>query len=132
MRLTYYFDTWAIIWHGIIPVFLKICKKFAAICCCCTVYISHFSSLWHIITRAQGRQIVSVIVSEQFYYRNNNKNNFAFLANLCKSSEILKQYNVKCWFNYRIYGSVSYSFSCTLLLFFSRGDFNIFSLYLCR
>ena len=24
MRPIYYFDTWAIIWHGIVPVFLKI------------------------------------------------------------------------------------------------------------
>ena len=24
-RLIYYFDTWAIIWHGIVSVFLKIC-----------------------------------------------------------------------------------------------------------
>jgi hypothetical protein len=50
-----------------------------------------------------------------------NKNNFApicckFLANLCKSSEILKQYDVKWWVNYRKYGSVSYSFSCKLIL----------------
>ena len=44
-------------------------------------------------------------------------NNFAlicckFLANLCKSSEILKQYDAKWWLNYRKYESVSYSFSC--------------------
>ena len=25
MRLIYYFDTWAIIWHGIVPVFMKVC-----------------------------------------------------------------------------------------------------------
>ena len=31
-----------------------------------------------------------------------------FLANLCKSSEIIEQCH-----DYRIYGSVSYSFSCT-------------------
>ena len=35
-----------------------------------------------------------------------------FLANPCKYSEILKQYDVKWWLNYRRYGSVSYSFTC--------------------
>ena len=34
-------------------------------------------------------------------------------SNLCKSSKILKQYDVKWWLNYRKYGSVSYSFSFT-------------------
>ena len=43
-RLIYYFDTWAIIWHGIVPVFLKICKKSAAF----------------------ERKIVFAIISEQF------------------------------------------------------------------
>ena len=47
-------------------------------------------------------------------------NNFAiicckFLANRCKSSDILKQYDVKRWLNYRKYGSVWYSFSFTYL-----------------
>ena len=32
MRLTYYFDTWAIIWHGIVSVFLKICTDLQEIC----------------------------------------------------------------------------------------------------
>ena len=64
--------------------FTQICKKFAAF----------------------ARKIVFVIVSEQFYYRNNNKNNFVskcckFLANLCKSSEILEQCHVKWWLKYR-------------------------------
>ena len=49
-------------------------------------------------------------------FTNNNKNNFAnkwskILANLCKSSEILGQCHVKWLLDYRIYGSVSYSFS---------------------
>ena len=49
------------------------------------------------------------------WFRNNN--NFGskcckYLANLCKSSEILEQCHVKWWLGYRIYGSVSYSFSC--------------------
>ena len=79
--------------------FTQICKKFAA-------------SAW---------KIVFVIFSEQFYYRNNNKNNFAskcckFLANLRKSLEILEQCHVKWWLDYRIYaGSVPYSFSCTFV-----------------
>ena len=53
------------------------------------------------------------ILSKQFtkLFRNNKKKLVLicckFLANLCKSSEILKQYDVK-WLNY---GSVSYSFS---------------------
>ena len=32
MRLIYYFDTWAIIWRYIVPVFLKICKDLQEIC----------------------------------------------------------------------------------------------------
>ena len=36
-------------------------------------------------------------------------------SNLCKSSEILKQCHDKWWLDYRIYGSVSYSFSCNKL-----------------
>ena len=70
----------------IILRFTQICKKFAAF----------------------ARKIVFVIVSEQFYYRNNNKNNFVskfskFLANLCKSSEILEQCHVNWWLDYRIF-----------------------------
>ena len=76
--------------------FTQICKKFAAF----------------------ALKIVFVIVSDKFYYRNNNKNNFVskcckFLPNLCKSSEILEQCHVNWWLDYRIYGFVSYSFSCT-------------------
>ena len=36
MRLIYYFDTWAIIWHGIVPVFLKICTDLQEICSICS------------------------------------------------------------------------------------------------
>ena len=57
MRPIYYFDTWVIIWHGNVPVFLKfaqICKKFAAF----------------------AHKIVFVIVSVVKLFRNNNKNNF--------------------------------------------------------
>jgi hypothetical protein len=75
--------------------FAQICKKFAAF----------------------PRKIIFVIVSVVKLFRNNNKNNFVskfykFPANLCKSSEILEQCHVKRWLNYRINGSVSYSFSC--------------------
>ena len=74
----------------------QICKKFAAF----------------------ARKIVFVIVSEQFYYRNNNKNNFSskcckFLANLCKSSEILEQCHVKWWLKYQNNRSGSWKLSCT-------------------
>ena len=31
--MIYHFDTWAIIWQSIVPVSLKICKKFAAFAC---------------------------------------------------------------------------------------------------
>ena len=76
--------------------FAQICKKFAAF----------------------ALKIVFVIVSVVKLFRNNNKNNFSskcckFLANLCKSSEILEQCYVKWWLNYRINGYLSYSFSCT-------------------
>ena len=75
--------------------FTQICKKFAAF----------------------ARKIVFFIVSEQFYYRKNNKNNFAskcckFLANLCKSSEILEQCYVKWWLKYRYNRSVSWRLRC--------------------
>ena len=76
--------------------FTEICKKFAAF----------------------ARKIVFVIVSEQFCYRNNNKNNFVskcckFLANLCKSSEIVEECHVKWWLKYRYHRSVSWRLSCT-------------------
>ena len=87
----------------------------------------HCSSIYEDLHRfARNLKQLLVIVfdidSEQFYYRNDNKNNFLskcckFLANLSKSSEILEQCHVKWWFNYRIYGSVSYSFSCIHRLF---------------
>ena len=66
---------------------------------------------------AFARKIVFVIVFEQFCYRNNNKNNFVskcckFLANLCKSSEILEQCHVKWWLKYRNNWSVSWRLGC--------------------
>ena len=59
-------------------------------------------------------------------FRNNNKNNFEskcykFLANLCNSSEMLEQCQVKWWLNYRIYGSVSYSLSCKCINFYLQA-----------
>ena len=95
MRMTYYFNTWAIIWHGNVPVFLNICKKFGAF----------------------ARKIVLVIVSVVKLFRNNNKNNFVskcckFLANLCKSLEILEQCHVKWWLKYRNNRSVLWRLSC--------------------
>ena len=45
MRLMYYFDTWTIIWQGIVQVFMKICTD-----------LQRFE-----------HKIVFVIVSEQFY-----------------------------------------------------------------
>ena len=99
MRQIHIFYNQAINWHDIVPDFWRftqICKKFAAVAC----------------------KIVFVIVSEQFYYRSNNKNNFArkcckFLANLCKSSEILEHCHVQWWIKYRNNRSVSWRLSCT-------------------
>ena len=71
--------------------FARICKKFAAFQC---------KKVWWTIL---GMQLVKL-------FRNNNKNNFSlicckFLANLCKSSEILKQYDVKWRLNSRLRSS---------------------------
>ena len=97
MTLIYCFDTWAIIWHGIVPVFLNICTD---------------------LQEKYKRKIVFVIVSVVKLFRNNKKNNFAFicckfLANLCKSSKILEQCHVKWWLKYRNNRSVSWRLSCT-------------------
>ena len=112
MRLIYYFDTWAITWHGIVPVFLKICTDLQKIC-----------SIWaqncfcYCFWTSLGTQLTQL-------FRNNNKINFPlicckFLVKLCEYSEIQKQYDVKWWLNYRKYGSVPYSFSCTFKIFCS-------------
>jgi hypothetical protein len=63
-------------------------------------------------------KIVFVIVWHLKLFRNNNKNNFALThkhthSQTHTSVQKLKQYDVKWWLNYRKYGSVSYSFSCT-------------------
>ena len=68
MRLIYYFDTWTIIWNGIVPVFLKICTNL----------------------HRCDQKIVFVIVWPLKLFRNNNKNNFVITsvqicANLQKS-----------------------------------------------
>ena len=67
-----------------------------------SLYMALFQYFWRFTQickefAALERKNVFVIVSEQIS---------------CKSSEILKQYDAKWWLNYRIYGSVSYSFSC--------------------
>ena len=92
-------------WHRIVLVFLKICTDLQEICS-----IRVQNCLCYCFWTNSGAQLAKL-------FRNNNKNNFAskcckFLANLFKSSEILEQCHVKWWLNYRIYGSVSYSFSC--------------------
>ena len=128
MRLIYYFNTWAIIWHGNAPVFQKICTDLQEICsissqnCFCYCFCSkncsskfrsrHSTVLLLFLLRNLLKQSLKL-------FRNNDKNNFAskccnFFANLCKSSEILEQCHVNWWLDYRIYGSVSYSFSCNL------------------
>ena len=91
MKLIHYFDTWAIIWRGIIPVFLKICKKFAVF----------------------AHKIVFGTFSVAKLFRNNNKNNFAskcckFLANLQNSWNNMVS-NVVLITEYM---DLSHSFSC--------------------
>ena len=86
-------------WHDIVPVFLKSYTDLQEICSIC------------------------LLVSEKFYYINNNKNNVAskyckFLANLCKFSEILEQCHVKWWLKYWNNRSVSWRLSCTYIEWF--------------
>ena len=95
MRLIYYFDALAIIWHSIVPVFLRIYTDI----------------------HRSDHKIVFVIVWCLKLFKNNNKNNFAFicckfLANLCKSSKILEHCHVKWWLKYRNNRSVSWRLSC--------------------
>ena len=100
MRLIYYFDTWAIIWHEIVPVFLKICTDLQEIC------IIRAQNFWcYCFWTMLGTQLTKLL-------RNNNKNNFAlicckFLTNFQK---FWKKYDVKWWLNYSKYGSVSHSY----------------------
>ena len=93
MRPIYYFDTWAIIWHGIVCWFVVFSPFLPVLVCCDHKIVLH-------------------------WYENQNKNNFVlkcckFLANLCKSSKILEHYHVKWWLKYRNNRSVSWSLSCT-------------------
>ena len=74
-------------------------------------YFWRFAQICKIFV-AFARKRVFVIVSVVKLFRNNNKNNFArkcckFLANLCKSSEMLEQCHVKWWLKYRNNRSVS-------------------------
>ena len=91
------------IWQGIVQVFLKIYSDLQEICsiwtqnCFCYCF-------WTILGALLPKTIT--------------KNNFAlicykFVANLCKYSEILKQWHVKWWLNYRNNRSVSWGLSCT-------------------
>ena len=41
----------------------------------------------------------------------------SFMITSCKNREINKQSDVKFWLNWRKYGTVSYSFSCTFLIY---------------
>ena len=115
MRQIHIFYNQAIIWHDIAPVCIS--EEICSIClqnCFCYCFWTIYSSC------------------DLKLLRNNKKNNFAlicctFLVNLCKSSEILKQYDVKFWLNYRIYESVSYSYSCNLY-FRKNRDLPDFSL----
>ena len=101
MRLSYYFDTWANIWHGIVPVFLKICTDLQEICsiwtqnCFFLLFLNYFST----------ETITKTILS-------------SYAAHFLKICENLQ----KSWNNMmsndcliiEIHGSVSYSFSCIL------------------
>ena len=89
--------------------FAQICKKFAAF----------------------AHKIVFVIDSVVKLFRNNTENNFAlirckFLANLCKSSEIVEQCHVKWWLGYRYNRSVSWRLSCNLKEFRDPRTLHLF------
>ena len=92
IRLIYCFDTSAIIWDGIVQVFLKIYSDLQEICSIWT-YKCFCYCFWMILS------VFAFICCK-------------FLANLSKFSQILEHCYVKWWLNYRKYGSVSYSFSC--------------------
>ena len=94
MRLIYYFDTCAIIWHGIFPVFQDL-HIFAR-------NLQHLSA----------KLFLLLFLKQNCAETIHNKNNFAlicckFLANLQKSWN-----SMMSRLNYRKYGSVSYSFTC--------------------
>ena len=90
--------------------FAQICKKFAEFECKIVFVI-----VFRIILAAQLAKL----------FRNNNKNNFVskcykFLANLCKSSEILEHCHVKWWLKYRNNRSVSWRLSCNKIPFTTK------------
>ena len=98
----------------------SICSQSCFSYCFCDKIVKYFCRFTQICKKfaAFPFKIVFVIVSEQFYYRNNSKNNFVskcckFLGNMCKSSEILEHCHVKWWLKYRINRSVSWRLSCT-------------------
>ena len=95
MRLLYYFNTWAIIWHGIVPVFLKICTDLQEIC-----------SIW--VQNCFCYCFWTILLQEQYLTKTILLANAAiFIANLCKSSEILEHCHVKWWLKYQNNRSVS-------------------------
>ena len=92
-RQIHMFYNQAIIWHDIVWVFLKIytdlqeiynfCSQNCFCYCFCTILLHNFASKF-----------------------------CKFLANLCKSSEILEQCHVKWWLKYWNNKSVSWRLSC--------------------
>ena len=70
--------------------------------------INHYSKVTEVLLfniRGDDVYFFKLGVAGLKLFRNKNKNNFAFisykfLANLCKSSEILEQCHVKLWLKY--------------------------------
>ena len=100
------FNNQAVIWHHIVSGFLKICTDLQETC---SIWAQNcfYCCFWTIYSSCDLKLL-----------RNNKKNNFAlicckFLANLCKSSEILEQCHVNWWLKYRNSKSVSWRLSCT-------------------
>ena len=92
----HFFFNKAIIWHSIVPVFLKIYTDLQEICSILFVSLFLGPAHWKL-------------------FRNNNDFAFIrckFLANLYKSSEIIEQFYVKWWLKYRNNRSVSWRISC--------------------
>ena len=90
----------------------------------CILWSSHHLK-WHVIVflkiYSDLQEICSIcsqnclIVSEQFYYRNDKKKQFfeQMLQISCKSSEILEHCHVKWWLKYWNNRSFSWRLSCT-------------------
>ena len=107
MRLIYYFDTWAIIWHGNVPVFLKICTDLQEICsicsqncfcyCFCSKIVQYFCRFTQICKKFALKIVLLLFLNNfasclpKIVYNNFALKCCKFLANLWKSSEILEQ-----------------------------------------